>query len=153
MPFIYNASSREVGVRVHGAHFTFGPKQVKTIIDPTKGAHMVDKFAYEGLVSLPDQWEDLDYRESPEGKKALKDAEARGIQNRIAHLERLKQNEIVSLQRDIDRGGMKYDARLEMSDQMMAQMEELAQYKSKSQDEQQKKLDRVKALEKLIDKE
>lgn len=153
MPFVLNASSREVTVKVHGSHFTFAPKQVKAIIDPTKANFMSERQAIEGLVQLPEQWEELEYRESPEGKAAFKEAEAQGIKARIAYLEQLKRNEIVSLQRDLDVANLNYDSRLEMSDKMMTQLEELSQYKIKDQDEQQKKLDRIKKLEKLIDKE
>lgn len=150
MPFILNASSREVSVRVHGSHFTFAPKQVKTIIDPSRAAFMTSNLSYEGLVELPETWEDLDFRSSEDGKKALKAAEAQGIKARIEHLEKLKRNELVSLQQDLDRANLKYDARLDMSDEMFSQMEELAQYKSKKQDEQQKRLEKLKELEKII---
>src|SRR5438128_2242204 len=111
MPLIMNASSQEQQVRVHGAWFTFKPKQIKEMHED-KVYFLTAQCGYLGFVTLPDSLSDLDYKQSAAGKAAIAEAESIGIQNRIQYLEMLKKNEIVSLQRDLDRANLKYDSRL-----------------------------------------
>lgn len=150
MPFIMNASSQEQQVRVHGAWFTFKPKQVKQMLEE-KVIFLSSTCAYLGFVALPDALEDLE-PSSPEAKKLKAEAEKQGIQNRVKYLEQLKHNEIVSLQRDIDKSNQKYDARLEAAPEFLAQLEELAEYKVQHLDEAQARLDRIKELEAKLEK-
>jgi len=150
MPYVMNASSVEQQVRVHGSWFTFKPKQIKEMHDD-KVYFLTSNCAYLGFVTLPDTLSDLEFKQSEEGQKLIKEAEERGVANRIAFLESLKQNELVALQRDLDQKNLKYDARLEMSPQMVGHFEELASYKVAKQDEAQKKIDRVKEIEKLLE--
>ena len=147
---VMNASSQEQSVRVYGSWFTFKPDQIKEM-NEDKGLFLTIQCNYLGFVGLPDKInEDIDFKNSDEGKQIIANAKKQGIMNRIQYLERLKQNELVSLQRDIDRAGLKYDARLEMSSGMMKNLEELAGYKSKQQDQNQEKLDRIAEIEKLL---
>lgn len=150
MPFVMNASNTEHQVRVHGSWFTFAPKAQKEM-NADKVFFLVSNCSHLGFVGLPEKFGDLEYRGTKEGKEALARAEAEGIQNRVKHLEQLKHNELVSLQRDIDQAGLKYDARSHMSDQMIKQMEELAAYKVKKQDEAAQKIQRIKDIEKALE--
>jgi len=150
MPFIMNASSQEQQVRVHGAWFTFKAKQVKEMHEE-KVAHLSTNCSHLGFVSLPETYADLEFRNSPEGVATLKSAEDAGVKNRIQHLESLKKNELVALQRDIDRSGSKYDARLEVNEEVLKQLEELANYKIKNEDVAQQRVDRIRELEKKLE--
>lgn len=149
MALVMNASSQEQSVRVHGSWFTFTPGQIKDMHED-KVYFLSSNCAYLGFVSLPETLADLEFRSSEEGKTIIQKAKETGIANRIQHLEELKRNELVSLQRDIDKSNMKYDARLEMASGMVKNLEELAGYKSRSQDAKQQQLDRVKEIEKLL---
>lgn len=147
---VMNASSQEQSVRVYGSWFTFKPDQIKDM-NEDKGMFLTIQCNYLGFVGLPDAIsEDLEFKNSEEGQRIIAEAKKQGVKNRIQYLERLKQNELVALQRDIDRAGLKYNARLEMSDGMMQNLEELASYKTKQQDENQDKLDRISEIEKLL---
>jgi hypothetical protein len=146
MPLVMNASSQEQQVRVHGAWFTFSPGQIKDMHED-KVFFLTSTCSYLGFVGLPESLSDIDFKNSEAGQKLLAEAKQKGIANRVAFLESLKRNEIVSLQRDLDKANQKYDARLEMDPAMLPQLEELATYKIKKQDEAQKKLDRIKEIE------
>lgn len=150
MPLVMNASSKEQQVRVHGAWFTFKPKQIKDMHED-KVFFLTSKCSGQGFVSLPDSLEDMDFRASPEGQVLLKSAEEKGVQLRIAFLEDLKRNELVALQRDLDQKNLKYDARLEITPEMLGNFEELASYKTSKNDEAQKRVDRIKELEKILE--
>lgn len=149
MALVMNASSQEQQIRVHGAWFTFKPKQMKDMHED-KVFFLTSTAAYLGFVGLPDSLADLEFRASEEGKAILQAAEEQGIRNRIEYLEMLKTNETVSLQRDLDQQGLKYDSRLEVKPAMMKNFEELVSYKAKKQDEAQKQVDRIKEIEELL---
>lgn len=150
MPLIMNASSIEQTVKVHGAWFSFKPKQIKTMAEE-KVFFLSSSCAYLGFVSVPEELEDLDIRASKEGQAKIKEAEERGIANRVQFLERLKHNELSSLQRDYDLRNDKSDPRVLVSKEMLKNFEELVTYKNKKQDMAQEQVNRIKELEKLLE--
>lgn len=150
MALVMNATAKEVQVKVHGNWFTFKPKQIK-VMDDEKVFFLTSTNAYLGFVSLPQSLEDIDYRSSKEGQALLTDAEKRGVEQRVAHLESLKHNELVSLQRDLDQRNLKYDARVDMSKEMIQNLEELASYKKKSKNEEAEKVQAIKKLEAALE--
>jgi hypothetical protein len=150
MPFVMNASSVEQCVRVHGDWFTFKPKQVKEMQD-SKVNFLISTCANEGFVGMPDEWADLEYRTSDAGKAAQAAAESIGIANRVKHLEWLKHNETVSLQRDIDRQNLKYNSRRELSEEALEKMKELAGYKTRSEDAAEKRQAEFEKIEKALE--
>jgi hypothetical protein len=91
MPFVMNASSKEQTVQAHGAYFTFGPGQIKEMSE-NKVYFLSSAKAYLGFVAIPEEAADVEWRNSPEGKAKIEELRATGIQNRIQHLEWLKNN-------------------------------------------------------------
>jgi len=151
LPFIINASSKEQQVKVQGDWFTFKSKQIKEMQED-KVRFLTSANAYLGFVEVDPRIEDLDFKNSKEGQAVIKKAEMDGVRARVAFLEDLKRNEIISLGRDLSRAGLDYDPRIEMSDGMLKHLEELASYKAEKQDEAALKVERIKELEKLIEK-
>lgn len=151
MALVLNALAQEQDIRIHGSWFSFKPKQIKEMHED-KVFFLVSQRRDQGFVALPDEMADLDFRNSKEGKEILSTAEAKGVNQRCEFLEMLRKNEIVSLQRDIDRRGDKYDARLEMSKEMIKNLEELASYQVKKQDEVLAQVAKIKEIEALLGK-
>lgn len=149
MGIIYNPLERDVTVKAFGNYFTFKPKQLKLMED--KMARWLAEYRRdEGLVLVGHEFEDLEYRKTPEGLKALKVAEDQGLKNRVRKLRMLKDN-IASLQKDLDMKNLKIDARTMASSGEIAALEELASLQAKQKDEGQVKIDRIKELEKLLE--
>jgi hypothetical protein len=152
MALIFNALNREQQVRVHGAWFTFKPEQIKEM-DENKVFFLISKRSHEGFVSLPDELADPEFKRTEEGKRILQEAKAQGVANRVTYLESLKQNELVSLQRDYDTSNIKSDPRSAMSAGMLRNLEELAGYKKAGKAIDAEKIKQIKALESLISEE
>lgn len=149
MALIMNACSINQSVQVHGAWFTFGPGQIKDMQED-KVFFLTSRKGYLGFVTLPDEMADLDFRNSKDGQEILAKAKVEGVGKRIAHLESVRDNELVSLKRDLEQKNIKSDPRSFMSDGAIAAMEELAQYKKKNASETEKRIERVKQLEELL---
>lgn len=150
MPLVLNASSVEQTVQAHGAWFTFGPGQMKMMNDDKVG-FLTSYKAYMGFVALPESMEDPAFANSEAGKKILAEAKAAGVNNRIKHLDAVKQNELVSLKRDLEQKNIKADVRAFMSDGAIAAMKEIVGYQKKGQDEAAKKIAEIEELEKLLE--
>lgn len=148
MKTIFNASAIEQQVQIHGSWFTFKPKQVKSM-DEAKAFFLITNRSYLGFVEVPEEALDSAWR-SGEGKEQMKEAEHRGVDNRVRHLQYLKNNELASLAKDLASKNDKSDPRLYISDKMVDQIKELAQYKTKTEQEKIEKLDKIKELEALI---
>lgn len=148
MALVMNASTETVEFKVYGNHFTLKPGQIKTfqdhmarfvaINDTTKGL---------GLITLPDELEDLDYRSSPEGKTILDTKREEGINNRITCLRAVIYNNQVSLRQDLERSNIKADPRAFATAHEVKAYEELVKYQAKQDDEEQSKVARIKELE------
>lgn len=128
MALVMNALPHEVTVQVHGFYFTFKPKQIKQM-DDTKVEHLSQRCAHLGFVAVPSEFEDPDYRSTDAGKAKLKEMEETGLKHRIHYLEVLQHNELVSLKADMQKSNDQSDPRLQMSPQMIKQLQELAGYK------------------------
>lgn len=154
MPIAYNASSQPHQVRVYGVWFDFPPKTMK-VMDEAKVYFLESQRAYLGFVSLPDSFSDPEFKLSAEGKAILADAESRGVQARIMHLEWLKGNEMNALRRDMDRRNDKADTSAEMSPQSLtaleAAIEEIKGYKKASRGAEAEKADKLKKLTEALE--
>lgn len=154
MPLVMNASSKEQRTQVHGAWFTFAPGQIKEMQDD-KVFFLVSNRAYQGFVSVPEKFADIDYRNTLEGKKALEDLRAQGISNRVQHLEWLKNNELKSLRKDMDKQNMKADTESEMTGEsfsaLTSALEELKGYKTKSKDSIKERQAQLQELQKALE--
>jgi hypothetical protein len=143
MALVMNATSREVQVKIHGSWFTFKPEQIKEMHDG-KAFHLASTCAYMGFVMVPDEFSDLDYKASKAGKEKLAELKAQGISNRVQYLEMLKDNELVSLKKDLDQKNLKIDPLTFMSKGMEENLKELATYKKASSQVEAERVARIK---------
>lgn len=150
MPFIMNALTKEVSTDARGTWFSFKPKQIKNIADEHLADFFASNRAHEGLVRLSDGFEDPDYKASEAGKQELADASQRGLEARVNFLTYVVNNELSGLKKDLMRNNDPTDPRTYMSKGMIANMEELAGYKSAAQKAKTDQLNKIADLEKLI---
>ena len=149
MALIMNATAVEQRVKVFGNYFSLPPDKIKNFQENI--AHfLTNDRAYLGFVSIPEKFDELDYRDSEEGKAELVKIKMLGVQRRILYLKQLINNETVSLQKDLDIKGIKIDPRVYMDDKMVVQMKELSDYQTSAKDAAQDKLKLIKRLEKKL---
>jgi hypothetical protein len=150
MPLVMNALDTERSVCAQGNWFTWKPKQIKNIGSDDLALFFTSNLAHEGLVRIPDAFEEPDYRLTEEGKKELAEASAKGLNARIAFLDSVISNELVSLKRDLSRNNDQTDPRAYMHPNMIKNMEELAGYKRKQTAAKEEKISKIAELEKMI---
>lgn len=149
MPLVLNASCEIQHFKVFGNHFTLKPGQIKNFTDE------IAKFCGyqrrdQGLIELPAEFEEQDYMNSPHGQERLLKLKAEGVKNRVLALRAVVYNNQVSLRQDLEKANIKIDPRILASDGEVSAMEELAKYQDQGDDAAQKKLERIKELEKKI---
>lgn len=156
MPLVMNASSKEQTVQVHGAWFTFTPGQIKDM-NENKVFFLTSNKAYLGFVSVPEEFSDIEYKNTDEGKAKLEALRTQGIQNRIQHLEWLRNNEMKSLRKDMDKANMKGETESEMTGEsfkaLKSAMEELKGYQVKKVDSVKERADQLRELEAALTEE
>ncbi len=145
MALVMNATSKEVQVKVHGAWFTFKPNQYKEIHE-AKAFHLASTCAYMGFVMLPEEFQDPAFSVTPEGKKILAEAKTNGISNRIGYLEMLKNNELVSLKKDLASKNLQIAPETFMSPGMLENLKELVSYKKESEAGEAERVAQIKTL-------
>lgn len=146
MALVMNASSEDQSVKVYGSWFTFKSKQIK-MIDDNKAHFLFTNCAYLGFVSIPAEFEDADFKSTPEGKAQLKEIEESGIRHRCSYLETLKNNELNSLSVDMKKANDQSDPKLQMSREMIKNLTELSNYKKVQVKEDKEK---VAGIDKLL---
>ena len=149
MAVIFNATNEEVTTVAHGNYFTFKPKQIK-IMTPGVAMFLQMNRAEDGLVALPDDFEDPSYQHTPTGKEALKKAEAEGLSKFIAKLEWIVRNNLESLRKDLRMKNIDTDPRGLASDGELKAMELLSKYRATGEDEQHKRLEKFKELQEKL---
>lgn len=150
MPLVMNALDKEVVVCAQGNWFAFKPKQIKNIASDDLALFFTSNLAYEGLVRMPDAFEEPEHKATEEGKKELAEASAKGLTARIAFLQGIVSNELHSLKRDLSKNNDQSDPRAYMHPNMVKNMEELAGYKRKQSAAKEEKISKIAELEKLI---
>lgn len=149
MSYVMNALDKEQRVTVAGNHFTFKPRQVKLFQPNIATLLTVDK-AYMGFVGIPEAYEDLEWKSSEEGQKALVSARKAGVEAYCNFLRRIVYNQQVSLRQDLEKMNIKADPKTFISDGELDAMKELVKYQASKDDEDQKKIDEAKELEKKL---
>jgi uncharacterized protein YdhG (YjbR/CyaY superfamily) len=148
---VMNATNQTQHVTAFGNHFTLSPKQIKNFQDNI-GTFLVTTKAEYGLVALPEEFENPDYKATEEGKAKLKEAESNGIANFIKRLKQIVYNHQVSLRMDLEQANIKADPKSFATDGEIEAMEILASYLDKEDAEQAKKIKKIKELEQRIGK-
>lgn len=145
MALLYNTTLEEQHVKALGNHFTFKPGQIKMFQDNV--AHWIATMRREqGIVSLPAEFEDPEYKESEEGKKALATAKAEGIKNYLEFHRKIVYNNQKSLKQDLEMANLKVDPATLATDGELESMRLVAKYQALKSDDEQKKVDEVKEL-------
>jgi hypothetical protein len=130
---VYNALDKVVHVQAFGNHFSFKPHQIKSM-RAELGGWIVQQKGYLGLVDLPPQFEDAEYRESEEGKAILASKRQEGLNKKIMALKQQVNNLQVALAYDLQLADMKADINTFATDGDINAMEELLTYQRELQD-------------------
>lgn len=149
MPYVMNCLAEDKLVQARGNWFTFKPKQLKQM-EPHLAAFLGREKRYPGLVCLSDAFEDPDYKNTPEGKAELANAEAEGIADFVEHLRQRVYNNQVSLRMDLETKNMKVDPLILASPGEKEAMELLSKYQKQKDDRDQIEVNRLKELMKTI---
>jgi len=130
---VYNALDKVVHVQAFGNHFSFKPNQIKSM-RAELGSWIIQQKGYLGLVDLPLQFEDAEYRESEEGKAILAQKRQEGLNKKIMALKQQVNNLQVALAYDLQVADMKADINNFATDGDIQAMEELLTYQRELQD-------------------
>lgn len=128
---VFNALEKVVHVQAFGNHFSFKPLQIKSM-RPELGNWIIQQKGYLGLVDLPKQFEDPEYRATEEGKAMLEQKRQEGLNKKIMALKQQVNNLQVALAYDLQVADMKADINtfatdgdIEAMDQLIALQREL----------------------------
>jgi hypothetical protein len=150
MAVVMNCLDEEQTAVVGGAHFTFKPRQIKHIYQESIAGLLTSEKKEYGFVSLPEEILDKEFADSPAGKAILEAKRKEGVDAFCKKLRSQLYNLNVSLKQDLDKSNLKVDPRVFASEGDIKAMELLAKYQSRKEDEDQKKVDRIKELEKVL---
>lgn len=149
MALVYNASAKDQSVKVFGKWQSIKSGQVKQFNDDVSHFLITERKGL-GLVGLPSDFEDVEFRSSEKGKEILTKKKIEGVTNRIARLEMLRKNETTSLQQDLDQAGIKVNSRAYASDTLLEALEELAGYKHSAAQDEEERIKKIEELEKKL---
>lgn len=145
---VMNALDKEVHVQAFGNYFSFKAGQIKRLRREI-GDFICRERKSMGLVGLPPEFEEPEYKVSEEGKAILEQKKLEGVRNRIQHLQ-WQVNNLKSLQRDLEMKNMKVDPLTLATDGDIAAMEELHLYQAKAQDGDKKRVEKLRDLERKL---
>lgn len=153
MKYVMNCLDEDQTVIVGGKHFAFKARQVKQFYQDQFADFILREKADAGFVEIPSIVGEDDNSSTPVTDKEALDAKRKdGIEAYCRRLRQLIYNCQVSLQRDLDIKGIKIDYKALASDGDLRNMEKLAKYQGKKEDADQLKVDRIKQLEKQLEK-
>lgn len=149
-----NCLDEEQTVIVGGKHFHFKPKQIKQFYQDTFANFILREKSEYGFVEIPtiNTTEDDNSGVASSDKDLIEAKRKEGIENYCSHLRKLVYNAQVSLQKDIDLAGLKIGYQAIASKGDLKNMEKLVKYQSKREDVDQVNVDRIKQLEKQLEK-
>jgi hypothetical protein len=145
MPLIFNTTNEVQKTKALGNWFEFKPKQIKSMSDNI-GNFLATERAELGLVALPEELEDAEFRASAEGKAILEAKEQQGIDTYVKALRATIYNNQVSLRQDLEKSNLKIDPAALASEGELVAMRIVASYQAKKDDADQKRIDEVKEL-------
>lgn len=151
MALIMNATNENVHILVHGNHFEFKPKQIKMFQEHVSRFIETER-QDKGLVSLPAEFEEPEFKASEEGKKILAEKEEQGINNFCKALRQVIYNNQVSLRRDLEMANIKASPETYASDGEMKAMELLVKYQRRDEDLAQVRKNKMDELKKQLEK-
>lgn len=145
--FVFNPLDKEVKVRIHGSWFVFKPKQIKQM-NEDKVDYISTSCAWLGLVPLPNEFEDYEYKDSPEGKDILEKATKNGRESRYSYCHKIFNNQAISLKKELEGTGIDY--RSSLTPELESLFEELAAFRKTDVKTNEKNVKKMDELEKLM---
>jgi hypothetical protein len=149
MALILNASCEDQHVVVFGNHFSLKAGQIKNFEDKIAHFLATDR-ADRGLVSLPDEFMEPEYKTSEDGARILEEKRKQGVENRVRYLRQIAYNNEVSLRQDLEKANIKADPKSFASDGELRAYEELVKYQKKQDDGDAKKAAKIVELQKQL---
>lgn len=158
MPTVLNCLDEEKVIKVGGIFYTFKPGQMKFFHNNNIARALTRIYGEQGFVGVPEHLDHLSHLNeanfdkivTAEEKEEIAKLKEQGIEQYCKNLRRLIFNATVSVQKDIDISGAKYDARIEATDADIKRLEDLAKYQKSKSDSDQRRIDRMKELEKTV---
>lgn len=149
-----NALPEDQTIVAHGKHFHFKANQVKAFQSDAIGTFILRERAELGFIEIPAMFNEEegdigDYNKDP---KVIEERRQAGVDNYCAHLRKILYNLQVSLKKDLELKNLRMDPRTLATDSDLKHMEQLVRYQSKREDKEQLKIDRIKELEKKLEK-
>lgn len=146
---VFNATNEELSTQAFGNWFSFKPKQIKIMTDNV-GHFLIIQRGEEGLVGLPPEFEDPEFKSTAEGIAILKAKEAEGIEKFLKKQLEVVNNNLQSLNRDLKMKNIDTDSRAFMSDGELRALEMLAKYRQAQQDENHKRIEKAAELQRKL---
>ena len=150
MALLYNPLERPVSTKALGNYMNFPSKKIK-MVDQKLAAWIMEKRWYEGLITLPPEFEDFEYQNTKKGKEQLKELGEEGYARRIRHLNSIRRNLVISLKADMETSNMRGDARALASKGEIAALRELAELQTRHRDAELETIKAVEDLEKQLE--
>lgn len=154
MKYVMNCLEEEQTVIVGGKHFHFKPRQIKQFYQDTFANFILREKSEYGFVEIPtlNTTEDDNSGVASTDKDLIEAKRKEGIEAYCSYLRKLVYNAQVSLQKDIDLKGLKISYQAVASKGDLKNMEKLVKYQAKREDADQLQVDRMKQLEKQLEK-
>lgn len=147
---ILNALDKPVHVVAFGNHFNLKPRQLKTFRGEI-GQFLDSNKGYLGLVAVPMELAEPEYRDSEEGKAVLEQKIQEGIARRARHLTEVVNNLKVSLRGDLDQANIKAPIETQATDGEVAAMDELIALQRELKDPAKERSEKARLRLKQVD--
>lgn len=157
MRFVMNALDEDQTVMVGGKHFSFKGKQIKPFQNDEIADFILKMKSELGFVEIPkltteDESAVDDYDRSPAGHALIEEKRKSGIEAYCRRLKAIVYNLQVSLRKDLAIKNMNIEPSHLASDGDLLHMEQLAKYQTRKEDAGQVRADKIKKLEKILEK-
>lgn len=146
---ILNATVKDVHTKVFGNWHFIKAGQIKNFQEEVERYIALERGSL-GLIAIPEEFNDPSYKDSEEGSAALKEFKKQGVMKRVAHLQWLRNNELVSLRQDLEVSNMKFDPLVLANDKIEAALEELHGYQVAQDDSDKQRVERLRKLDRKI---
>lgn len=140
---ILNALDKSVHVVAFGNHFNLKPKQMK-LFRGEIGRFLDSNKGYLGLIAVPEQLSEPEFRDSEEGKALLEQKTQEGVTRHVQHLTQVVNNLQVSLRGDLDAKNIKSPIESQATEGELAAMEDLIHYQRAQKDESKERTEKAR---------
>lgn len=146
---ILNALDKSVHAVAFGNHFHMKPKQLKMFRGEI-GQFLDSMKGYLGLIAVPMELNEPEYRASEEGQAILAQKTQEGINRHVQKLTEVVNNYQISLRGDLENKGIKAPLESQATDGELAAMEDLLHYQRQQKDSSKERSEKVRVRMKQI---